>query len=71
MTNHRPHADVNNVAAEVVVSALPPFWSYFLSFCQANQKIYAYDLLLMEQEGWLVNGNYTNETPHWVVESDL
>jgi hypothetical protein len=39
MTNHRPHADMSDVAAEVVVSALPPFWSCFLSSCQADQKI--------------------------------
>ena len=71
MTNHRPHADMSDVAAEVVVSALPPFWSCFLSSCQANQKIYAYDLLLVEREGWLVNGNYTNETLHWAAESHL
>jgi hypothetical protein len=39
---------MSDVAAEVVVSALPPFWSCFLSSCQANQKIYAYDPLLVE-----------------------
>ena len=32
MMNHRPHADVSDVAVEVVVSVLPPFWSCFLSF---------------------------------------
>ena len=48
MTNHRPHADMSDVAAEAVVSALPPFWSYFLSSYQANQKICAYDPLLVE-----------------------
>ena len=53
MTIHRPHADVGDVADEAVVSVLPPFWSCFLSSCQANQKIYAYDLLLVEREGWL------------------
>jgi hypothetical protein len=26
MTNHQPHGDVSDVAAEAVVSALPPFW---------------------------------------------
>ena len=55
------------VAAEAVVSVLPTFWSCSLSSCQANQKIYAYDLLLVEQEGWLANGNYTNGTPHWAA----
>ena len=42
------HANMSDLAAEAVVSALPPFWSYFLSSCQANQKIYASDLLLVE-----------------------
>jgi hypothetical protein len=65
MTHHRPHADVSAVAAEAVVSVLLPFWSYFLSSCQVNQKIYAYELHLVEREGWLANGNYTNGTPHW------
>ena len=60
MTNHRPHADMSDVAAEAVVSVLPTFWSCSLSSCQANQKIYAYDLLRVEQEGWLANDNYTN-----------
>src|SRR6185503_14601424 len=71
MTNHRPHADVSDVDAEAVVSDLPLFWSCFLSSCQANQKIYAYDLLLVEREGWLANGNYTNGTPHWAAKSHL
>ena len=71
MTNHRPLADVSDVAAEVVVSVLLLFWSCSLSSCQANQKIYAYGLLLVEREGWLVNGNYTNRTPHWAAESHL
>jgi hypothetical protein len=71
MKNHRPHADVSAVAVEAVVSALSLFWSCFLSSCQANQKIYAYDLLLVEREGWLANGNYTNGTPHWAAESHL
>ena len=71
MTNHRPHADVSVVAAEVVVLVLLPFWACFLSFCQANQKIYAYEPLLMEREGWLANGNYTNGTPRWAAESHL
>ena len=71
MMNHQPHADVSAVAAEMVVSVLLPFWSCFLSSCQANQKIYAYELLLVEREGWLANGNYKNETPHWAAESHL
>ena len=71
MTNHQPHADVSDVAAVVMVSVLPPFWSCFLSSCQADQKIYANDLLVGEREGWLANGNYTNETLHWAAESDL
>ena len=71
MTNHWPHAEVSDVAVEAVVSVLPPFWSCFLSSCQANQKIYAYDPLLVEREGWLANGNYTNGTLHWVAESHL
>ena len=63
MTNHRPHAEVSDVDAEVVVSDMPLFWSCFLSSCQANQKICAYGLLLVEREGWLANDNYTNGTP--------
>ena len=71
MTNHWPHVDVSAVAAEAVVSVLLLFLSCFLSSCQVNQKIYAYELLLMEQEGWLTNGNYTNGTPHWAAKSHL
>jgi hypothetical protein len=71
MTNHRPHADASAVVAETVVSVLLPFWSYFLSSCQANQKIYAYEPLLVEREGWLANDNYTNGTLHWAAESHL
>ena len=71
MTNHWPNADVSVVAAEAVVSVLLPFWSCFLSSCQANQKIYAYEPLLVEWDGWLVNVNYTYGTPHWAVESHL
>ena len=48
MMNDWPHADVSVVAAELVVSVLLPFWPCFLSFCQPNQKIYAYELLLVE-----------------------
>ena len=71
MKTHQPNGDVSDEAAEAVVSALPPFWSCFLSYCQANKKIYAYDPLLVEREGWLANGNYTNGTPHWVAKSHL
>ena len=71
MTNHWPNADVSVVAAEAVVSILLPFWFCFLSSYQVNQKIYAYELLLVEREGWLANGNYTNGTPHWAAESHL
>ena len=71
MMNHRPHVDMSAMAAEVVVSVLLPFWSCSLSSCQENQKFYAYDLLPMEREGWLANGNYTNGTPHWAAESHL
>jgi hypothetical protein len=65
--NHLPHADMSTVAAEAVVSVLLPFWPYFLSSCQANQKSYAYGPLVMEREGWLANDNYTNGIPHWVT----
>jgi hypothetical protein len=71
MTNHRPHVDVSAVADEVMVSVLLLFWSCYLSFCQVNQKIYAYELHLVEREGWLANGNYTNRIPHWAAESHL
>jgi len=71
MTNHLPHIDMSVVAAEAVVLVLLPFWFCSLSSCQVNQKIYAYDLLLVEREGWLANGNYTNGIPHWAAESHL
>ena len=70
MMKHLPHGDMRFKYAEAVLVFLP-FWSYSLSSCQVNQKHYAYGPLLVEREGWLSNGNYTNGSPHWAAKSHL